>query len=74
MKNKIINGVFTYVLGYLMFMASAFILSTVIKLITGYFPSFIHFTVALITLRLFEISQILLMAPLLSAIITFLLL
>lgn len=51
-----------------MIVASAVAVSIIVRIVTGYYPSFTFFTLALITLRLVEIHQGFLIAPLLVAI------
>jgi len=50
-------------LGYFVLVASAFLVSAAIGLITGYYPSFTFFTLALITFRLVELHYGFLLAP-----------
>ena len=74
MKNSIKYTIFTCALGYFFIVASVVVLSIIIRIITGYYPSFTFFTLALITFRLVEIHQGFLIAPLLIAIFTMMLL
>lgn len=50
-------------LGYFVLVASAFLASAAIGLITGYYPSFTFFTLGLITFRLVELHYSFLLAP-----------
>lgn len=74
MKNSIKYMILTCALGYLFIVASVVILSIIIRMITGYYPSFTFFTLALIAFRLVEIHQGFLIAPLLVAIFMMMLL
>ncbi len=49
--------------------ASVISFSIIVKLITGYYPSFTFFILTIITFRLIEIHQVFLIAPLLIAIL-----
>jgi hypothetical protein len=49
--------------GYAFIVASALVISVMVRLLTGYFPSFTYFTLALITLRLVELHYGALLAP-----------
>lgn len=57
------------VLGYAFLVASALVVSSAIRVITGYYPSFTFFTLALITFRLTEIHYGFLLAPPLISIV-----
>jgi len=74
MERSIKKIIFTCLLGYLLILATAIVLTIIIKLVTGYFPSFNFFTLALITFRLSEINQFFIVIPLLVAILTVLIL
>ena len=74
MERSIKKIIFTCLLGYLLILATAIVLTIIIKLVTGYFPSFNFFTLALISFRLFEINQFFIVIPLLVAILTVLIL
>ncbi len=69
-KNSIKYIILTCVLGYFFIITSVFIVSIFIRMITGYYPSFTFFTLALITFRFVEIHQGFLIAPPLVAIFT----
>lgn len=56
-------------LGYLVLVSSGLLLSAVVALITGYYPSFTFFTLALITFRLTEMHYGFLLAPPLISIV-----
>ena len=60
--------------GYILTVASAIAGSIIVGMVTGYYPSFAAFTGALVTLRLVEIHPGFLIAPLLVAILTMLML
>jgi len=68
-KNSVKYSILICVLGYLLIIASVIAVSIIVKLITGYYPSFTFFTLALITFRLIEIHQVFLIAPLSIAIL-----
>lgn len=74
MKNSIKYTILTCSLGYFLIVASVFVASIVVRINTGYYPSFTFFTLALITFRLVEIHQGFLAAPLLVATFTMMLL
>ena len=74
MKNSTKYTILTCALGYFLIITSAAVISIIIKIITGYYPSFTFFTLALITFRLVEIHKGFLIVPLLVAIFTMLLL
>ncbi|MCW3975715.1 MAG: hypothetical protein O2U61_05390 [Candidatus Bathyarchaeota archaeon] len=74
MERSIKKIIFTCLLGYLLILATAIVLTIIIKLVTGYFPSFDFFTLALITFRLSEINQFFIVTPFLVAILTMLIL
>lgn len=61
-------------IGYVLVIISALILSLTIRILTGYFPSFTFFTLALITFRLSEVSYAFLIAPLFVATVMMMLL
>jgi hypothetical protein len=50
-------------LGYAFIVASALVISLIVRLLTGYFPSFTYFTLGLITLRLVELHYGAVLAP-----------
>lgn len=64
----------TCLLGYLLIIATSMVLAVLIKFLTGYFPSFYFFTLALITFRLYEINQFFIVMPFLVAILIMLIL
>ena len=74
MKNSTKHAILTCALGYFLIITSAAVISIIVKIITGYYPSFIFFTLALITFRLVEIHKGFLIIPLLVAIFTMILL
>lgn len=74
MKNSIKYTILTCALGYFLIVASVVAVSIIVRMITGYYPSFAFFTLALITFRLVEIHQGFLVAPLLVATFTMMLL
>ncbi|TKJ28046.1 MAG: hypothetical protein CEE40_12675 [Chloroflexi bacterium B3_Chlor] len=61
-------------LGYLVLVASALLLSAAVGLITGYYPSSTFFTLALITFRVAEIHYSFVFAPPLVAVAAMILL
>ncbi|MCW4033110.1 MAG: hypothetical protein NWF08_06925 [Candidatus Bathyarchaeota archaeon] len=61
-------------IGYVLIIVSALMLSLIVRILTGYFPSFTFFTLALITFRLFEINYAFLLVPLFVAILVMMLL
>jgi len=67
MKNSIKYTILTCTLGYILIVASAVVHSIIVRMVTGYYPSFTGFTLALITLKLVEIHQGFLTAPLFVA-------
>jgi len=74
MENSVRYTILTCALGYFLIVASVVVVSIIIWMITGYYPSFTFFTLALITFRLVEVHQGFLMAPLLVATFTMMLL
>ena len=69
MAERMVKAVLTSALGYVFVVVSAFTISAAIGAMTGNYPSLRFFTLALITLRLIELSQAFLMMPLLVAIL-----
>ncbi len=67
-KSSLKYAVAISALGYALIVGSAVVVSIIVRLITGYYPSFIHFTLALITFRLVEIHYGFLVLPPLVAI------
>lgn len=67
MNKRIAKAVLASALGYVFVVVSAFAISATIRVITGYYPSFPFFTLALITFRLGEINQAFLIVPALIA-------
>lgn len=68
MEKSIGCVILTVALGYLLIIVSTIVLATLIWLITGYYPSFTFFTLALMTFRLVEVHQAFLVAPLIVGI------
>jgi hypothetical protein len=58
------------VTGYALIVVSALILTLIWRLATGYFPSFLFFTMGLVTLRTVEIHNVFVIAPLIVSFIT----
>ena len=73
-KNSIRGIILTCALGYSLVALSVLVVFAVVKVITGYYPSFTFFPLALITFRLSEISEAFLIAPLVVAILMMMLL
>jgi len=73
-KNSIRSIILTCALGYSLVALSVLVVFAVVKVITGYYPSFTFFALALITFRLSEISEAFLIAPLVVAILMMMLL
>lgn len=74
MKKSIKYSFLTCTLGYILIIASAVVLSVVVRMITGYYPSITFFMLALITFRLVEVHQAFFIAPPLVATFTMILL
>ena len=74
MKMKRKTTILTCALGYFLIVASVVVVSIIVRMITGYYPSFRFFTLSLITFRLVEIHQGFIVAPLLVATFTMMLL
>lgn len=74
MKNSTKYAILTCALGYFLIITSAAVISIIIRIITGYYPSFTFFTLALITFRFVEIHKGFLIVPLLVAIFMMILL
>ncbi len=68
-KNSIKDALITSLVGYVLLVGSALILSAAIRLITGYYASFTFFTLALLTFRLVELRYGFLLAPPLVALV-----
>jgi hypothetical protein len=54
------------VLGYLMIIVSALIIQLIIKLESGFYPSFFEFTMLLLTFRLWVVNRLFILGPLLT--------
>ena len=74
MNNSVNRAILVGSLGYILIMASIVAISLLMKLTTGYYPSFLLFTLYLVTLGLFAIHPAFLIAPLLVAVAAMILL
>jgi len=63
MKNSIKQAAFTCILSYILLFASAVAIIIIIKLLTGYFPSVILFTLVLLTSGFFAIHPVFVLVP-----------
>ncbi len=68
-KDSMKYALTTSLVGYLLLVGSALIVSAAIRLITGYYPSFTYFTLSLMTFRLVELHYGFLLAPPLTALV-----
>lgn len=69
-KTTFTHDILFSIIGYSLILTSIMLLSGIVYLITGYFPSIQFFILSLFTFRLNEISPLFLVAPFLTTIFT----
>jgi len=70
MEDSTRHTILTCTLGYALILASSVAATLGVKAVTGWYPSFRFFTLALVTFRLWEVNAAFILGPLLASLIT----